>query len=57
MKAPSRGFIKHALWLFFIFLLPASAVAMEAQESQSAGQEEALWEQAIAAKAGVNSTG
>ncbi len=52
MKAPSRGFIKHALWLFFIFLLPASAVASKAQESQNAGQAEALWEQAIAAKGG-----
>jgi len=52
MNVPSRGFIKHALWLFFIFLLPASAVASKAQESQNAGQAEALWEQAIAAKGG-----
>lgn len=52
MNVPSRCFIEHALWLFFILLLPASAVASKAQESQSAGQATALWDQSIAAKGG-----
>lgn len=52
MKVPSFNSSKLALWLFFILLLPASAVANETEESWSAREAKALWEQAIAAKGG-----
>jgi hypothetical protein len=39
-------------WLFFLLILPASAVADEIQESQSTQQAQSLWEQAVEAKGG-----
>jgi hypothetical protein len=52
MKVSSHVSTKHFLWSFLIFLLPASAVALETQESQGTQQAKELWEQAIAAKGG-----
>jgi hypothetical protein len=52
MKVHSRSSIEHAFLVFFILLLPTSAVADEIQESQSTRQAQALWEQAVAAKGG-----
>lgn len=52
MKVPLRSSSKHVLWLFFLFLLPASAFGNNAQEFQNAKQANELWEQAIAAKGG-----
>ncbi|HKC65996.1 MAG TPA: hypothetical protein VKB86_20295 [Pyrinomonadaceae bacterium] len=52
MKAPSHSSIKHILFLLTLFLLPASAIASQAEGPESTQQAKELWEQAIAAKGG-----
>src|SRR5687767_14697401 len=44
--------MRHAFWIFFLLILPASAVAGDIQESQSTQQAQTLWEQAVVAKGG-----